>query len=180
MEIRPRVGMLLSFVLSMLVSMSVHARDATALSQQDIDTLRADVQAMTDAFERGDAEPMIELTHSSLKAMAGGPDAFAAITWDAVVQLRAAGVSFISQEIGTPTQVHPAGDEDVCFVPRVSVAEIQGRRMKSTTYMVAIRPAGGGRWTYLDGAGLRKHPGFLHQLLPDLDHGIALPPNTLE
>ncbi len=180
MDIHPRVGMLLSLVLSMLVTMSAHARDTTALSQRDIDTLRADIAAMTDAFERGDAGLVAERTHSSLKTMAGGPDAFAAITRDAIIQLRAAGVSFISQEIGTPTQVYPAGDEEVCFVPRVSVLEIQARRIKSTSYMVAIRPAGGGRWTYLDGAGLREHPGFLHQLLPDLDRGIKLPPNALE
>ena len=176
-----RVGaVLLSFALSMLVVVVAHAGETQALVQEDIDTLHADIRAMTEAFERGDAEPTIERTHPSLKAMAGGPDAFAAMTRHAVAQLRELGVSFLSLELGAPTRVYPAGAEEVCFVPRISVLEMQGKRMTSTGYMVAIRPKGGGPWTYLDGAGLRKHPDLLHQLLPDLERGIPLPPNTLE
>jgi hypothetical protein len=46
--------------------------------------------------------------------------------------------------------------------------------------MIAIRPVGGSEWKYLDGAGLRKHPEMLYQLLPKLERDIALPPNTIE
>ncbi len=172
--------MMLSFMLSMLVAIPARAGEEAVLGQQDIDVLHADILAMTEAFERGDAGPMIERTHPSLKAMAGGSEAFAEMAHNAVVQLRAAGVTFVSQEIGIPTPLYPAGSAYVCFVPRVSVMEMQGRRMKSIGYLVAVRSKDGGAWTYLDGAGLRTRPGLLYRLLPDLERDIPLPPNTLE
>lgn len=173
-------AMRLSFALSMLVAIGAHAGGATRLDQQDIDTLRSDIRAMTEGFARGDAEPVIVRTHPSLKTMVGGPEAFAALTRDAIVQLRATGIVFVSQEIGEPTQVYPAGDQEICFVPRFSVMEMNGRQMRSVSYMVAIRVKGGAHWTYLDGAGLRKNPGMLHHLLPGLAREVPLPPNTLE
>lgn len=168
------------FVLLMLIALAGHAGVATTLGQRDIDTLHSDIQTMTEAFERGDAEPMIQRTHPSLKAMVGGDEAFAAMTRNAVVQLGAMGLTFVSQEIGAPTRVYPAGKEEVCFVPRISVMALQGRQVKSIGYMVAIRPKGGGTWTYLDGAGLRTRPELLYRLLPDLERDVPLPTNTLE
>ena len=150
------------------------------LSQDDADRLRLDIRAMTAAFEQGDPEPLILHTHHSLKAMAGGAEAFGKITRDALAHLRNVGISHVSQEVGVPTPLYPAGEEEVCFVPLVSVMDLQGRRVKSTTFMIAIRTRGGTQWTYLDGAGLRKNPGMLHHLLPDLDRNVLLPPNTLE
>lgn len=129
----------------MLVVLAGHAGGATTLGQRDIDTLHSDIQTMTEAFERGDAEPMIQRTHPSLKAMVGGDEAFAEMTRNAVVQLGAMGLTFVSQEIGAPTRVYPAGKEEVCFVPRISVMALQDRQMKSIGYMVAIRPKGAAR-----------------------------------
>ena len=153
---------------------------AGSLDADDVRMLRSDIEAMTAAFERGDAEPLIARTHPSLKALAGGPEAFAELTRYALKQLGELGISFVSQSVGTPTDLYPAGEEEVCFVPRVSVMALGGRQMTSTTFMVAIRRKGGGTWTCLEGAGLRNNPGMLHRLLPALDQNIALPPNTLE
>ena len=50
---------------------------------------------------------------------------------------------------------YPAGSEEVCFVPRVSVMEVQGKKVKSTTFMVAVRYPATRDWKYLDGANLR-------------------------
>ena len=153
---------------------------AGPVGADDVRRLRSDIETMTAAFERGDAEPLIARTHPSLKTLAGGPEAFAELTRYALKELRDRGVAFVGQSIGTPTDLYPAGEEEVCFVPRVSVMALDGRQVTSTTFMVAIRRKGGTTWTYLDGAGLRRHPGMLHRLLPDLDQDIVLPPNTLE
>ncbi len=167
-------------VLLMACTVFSDAAHAGSLDADDVRLLRSDIETMTAAFERGDAEPLIARTHPSLKALAGGPDAFAELTRYALKQLGDLGISFVSQSVGTPTDLHPAGEEEVCFVPRVSVMALGGRQITSTTFMIAIRHKGGTTWTYLDGAGLRDNPGMLHRLLPALDQNIALPPNTLE
>lgn len=169
--------LLASLLLYALLSSGVSAAPLTAA---DVQSLRSDIASMTAAFERGDAEPLIARTHPSLKAMAGGPDAFAELTRHALAQLRDIGISFVSQEVGMPTEVYQAGEEEVCFVPRVSVMAVNGTQMKSTTFMIAIRSKGGTTWTYLDGAGLRKNPEMIYQLLPGLARDVPLPPNTLE
>ncbi|MEZ5442518.1 MAG: hypothetical protein R3F15_13670 [Lysobacterales bacterium] len=153
---------------------------AGTLSVAEADSLRAEVATIATSFEHGDAEVLIARTHPSLHDLVGGQEAFAKATHQAVEQLRQAGVKFISAEVGTPTQTYTAGDEELCFVPRVSVMEVQGQKVKSTTFMMAIRRVGTGDWKYLDGAGLRKHPELLYQLFPKLERGISLPLNTIE
>jgi hypothetical protein len=94
--------------------------------------------------------------------------------------LKEQGVRFVSSETGSPTETYPAGDEEICFIPRESVLEIGGKRVRSTTFMIAIRPVGGSEWTYLDGSGLRKTPDLLHKLFPALSRDVPLPAITFE
>lgn len=153
---------------------------AGVLSEADAQKLQADVAGITADFERGDAEALIRKTHPALYEMAGGEGAYARIVRQGVDQLRQSGVKFTSSDVRKPTQTHMAGDEEVCFVPRVSIMEISGRKMKSTTFMIAVRRIGGEEWRYLDGAGLRKHPEMLYQLFPELERNITLPANKVE
>ncbi len=153
---------------------------AGELSAAEAGNLRTEIAIITTAVEQGDPEAIIERTHPSLKAMVGGEEAFATMTRQAMQLIRDGGIRIVSSEVGTPTPLYAAGEEEVCFVPRVTVMEIGDRKAKSTTFMVAIRKVGGGDWTYLDGAGLRKRPEMLHQLLPRLQRDVALPPNTIE
>ena len=150
------------------------------VSDADASRLRAEIAAMMTAFDRGDPSIFLELTHPSLQNLAGGPDAFAALVRQSLETLRQGGVRAISDEIGAPTQTYSAGEEEVCFVPRVTVMDIQGRRVRSTTFMIAVRRVGDSQWKYLDGAGLRRSPDLLYQLLPKLERGIALPANQVE
>lgn len=153
---------------------------AGTLSTADADHVRADVAATMTSFERGDADALIARTHPSLHGLVGGADAFAKATRQAVEQLRNSGIKFLSSEVGLPTRTYSAGEEEVCFVPRTSIVELQDKKVRSTTFMIAIRRIGSKDWKYLDGAGLRKHPEMLYQLLPKLEREIALPPNTIE
>ena len=151
-----------------------------ALSDQEAAQLKSDVVTMYQAFEKGDAGPLIDNIHESIFELVGGKETFAKISRDALQQLMQLNIKFLSSEVGTPTQTYPAGDEEVCFVPRVSVMELQGQRAKTTTFMIAIRRVGGATWKYLDGAGLRKNPELLPVLLPQLTKEVQLPPNTVE
>ena len=164
----------------LLGGLLVTAAVGEPLSDADVSRLRAEIAAMMTAFDRGDPSIFLELTHPSLQNLAGGPDAFAALVRQSIETLRQGGVKSISEEIGAPTQTYAAGEEEVCFVPRVTVMDIQGRRVRSTTFMIAVRRVGDSQWKYLDGAGLRRSPDLLYQLLPKLERGIALPANQVE
>lgn len=150
------------------------------LNPQEAAKLRSEVTAMYAAAEKGDAEPLIANAHESIYALMGGKEAFTKISREALQQLLKLDIKFLSSEVGTPTPTYPAGEEEVCFVPRVSVMELQGKRAKTTTFMIAIRRVGTSTWKYLDGAGLRKNPQFLPMLLPKLAKDVKLPPNTVE
>ena len=102
------------------------------------------------------------------------------MTKQAVIQLRGSGIKFLQSELGVPSEMHSAGEEEICLVPRISVVEVGGKKAKSTTFMIAIRRLGASEWKYLDGAGLRKNPDLLYQLFPKLQRGIGLPENKVE
>lgn len=153
---------------------------AGTLTAAEADSLRTEIASIMTSFEKGEADALVALTHPSLHNLAGGKDAFEKVVRQAIDQLRQSGVRFVSAEVGAPTQSYSAGDEEVCFVPRISVMEVQGQAMRSTTFMIAIRRVGSRDWKYLDGAGLRKHPELLYQLLPRLERGISLPLNMVE
>lgn len=153
---------------------------AGTLSAADAEKLRAEIASLTAAVERGDPEPLIRKTHPSLHALMGGAENFEQVTRQAVTQIPRSGIKFLSSTVGTPTKTYAAGDEEVCFVPKTAVMEVQGKKAKTSNFMIAIRPAKGGAWQYLDGAGLRTNPEMLYQMLPKLEHGIELPENTVE
>ncbi|HEY1136650.1 MAG TPA: hypothetical protein VGE64_04075 [Xanthomonadaceae bacterium] len=153
---------------------------AATLGKADADVLRRDIDAMMAAYEQGDVEALLGKTHPSLFKLVGDRDAFSRTAQQALDQLEAQGVRFVSSETGDPSDTYPAGDEEVCFVPRKSILEVQGRRMKSSTFMIAIRPVGGGEWTYLDGSGMRGNPQMLYTLLPALSRDVPLPPISFD
>lgn len=163
-----------------LFTLSVNSATADVLTPAEAELLRSDVAVLTTSFEQGDAEALIKATHPSLHRLAGGQEVFGQITRQAVEQLRQSGLRFVSAEVGEPTRTYQAGDEEVCFVPRISIMEFEGRELRSTTFMIAIRRIGDTGWKYLDGAGLRDHPELLYQLLPELERGISLPLNLME
>ncbi|HDS1216990.1 MULTISPECIES: hypothetical protein [Stenotrophomonas] len=165
-------------ILTLLLSLpSAFAGD---LSPSDAKALREDVRALMTAYARGDADFLIERTHPSLKRLAGGDEAFQAITRDALKTQHSTGVVVISEDVGVPTRTYAAGEEEVCFVPRQSLVRVRETPMRSTTFMVAVRRIGGSGWTYLDGTGLQDNPRLLRQLLPALEPGVILPKREIE
>ncbi|MEN5261678.1 MAG: hypothetical protein AB1514_01100 [Pseudomonadota bacterium] len=167
-------------ILTLLLSLLLPSAFAGELSPSDAKALRDDVRALMTAYARGDADFLIERTHPSLKRLAGGDEAFQAITHDALKKQHSGGVVVISEDVGVPTRTYAAGEEEVCFVPRQSLVRVRETPMRSTTFMVAVRRVGGSGWTYLDGTGLQDNPRLLRQLLPALEPGVILPKREIE
>lgn len=153
---------------------------AGELSREDLSTIKADVGEIVEATIAGDVNGVMEKTHSSLVTLAGGTEKFNQMMDSAFEQLRTLDLKFVSWEIGEPDRLYAAGKEEVCFVPRSTVMEIDGKRVRSVTYMVAVRQKGTKNWSYLDGAGFRDNPEMLRRLLPELEANIRLPENWIE
>jgi hypothetical protein len=171
---RAVVGLLLA-ASGLLASPAV----AGSLSDREVTVLKADITELYRYFETGQAEPFVDKSHRSLVAKAGGREALLKLTRDALRTVLDMKPKFLSSEFGTPSQIYAAGGEEACIVPRRSRIEIQGKVLRTESFLIAVRHKGGGPWTYLDGAGLRDNPLMLEELLPELERGIVLPPNTL-
>jgi hypothetical protein len=168
---------LLTLVFALLLSVNAAAG---TLKDAESKALIAKIDEMMVMFEKGNPEGLIAQTHPSVYAISGGKAQFEQAARMGIAQLAKYKVKFISSKLGTPTKTYSAGDEELCFVPRVSVMEINGQRARSTGYMIAIRPIGGKTWKFLDGAGLAKNPDLLYTLLPKLERNIPLPPHGVE
>ncbi len=152
---------------------------AGTLSGAEATALSAKIDDMMATFQKGDPEAMIAETHPSVYKIAGSKELFEKGARKAIGDLAKHGVKFISSQNGAPSKTYIAGDEEVCFVPRSSVLEVGGQKMRSAGFMVAIRPVGGTQWKFLDGAGIADNPGLLYTLLPKLERGIVLPPTGM-
>jgi hypothetical protein len=69
-----------------------------------------------------------------------------------------AGMKFETLEVGQPSKLYSAGEEELCVVPRVSIMSIGGKRVRSSTFVLAIRRVGSTTWWFLDGTGVANHP----------------------
>jgi hypothetical protein len=169
--------LLMVFVLCCLVA---PVATAAKLADEEVESLRTELSSMLAAFEQGDIEALLAKTHPVVYDLAGGRESLARSMRQALEQIQASKTRFVSSETGVPTELYPAGDEELCFVPRVSIIETGGERIRSTTFMIAIRRVGGGEWRYLDGSGLRRDPEMLYTFFPALQRDLPLPPNTIE
>lgn len=152
--------------------------DNSHFSKHERETVAKEVYDMIEAFNRGVAKALIERSHHSVYELAGGREKLEAALMEAAKQLMEKGVVIESFRVGLPGKLYQAGTASVCFIPKTTVMMAEDLRFKSTSYMVAIRD-GDGTWGYLDGAGARRDPEQLWELLPDLPKDVKLPENTI-
>ena len=167
-------------LLTVLLHASVATSHARSLDQAEADHLRAQVGELVALIQQGDAEALLERTHPAVYKLAGSREAFEDATRVTTGQIRSSHIRTLDLVIGEPSPLYTAGDEEVCFVPRIALMEIQGRKLRSSTFMIAVRPLAGGDWQFLDGAGLRRRSQYIYRLLPKLPPGIPIPANQVQ
>lgn len=153
---------------------------AASLSPDEATALIATTERIKVAFDERDIATIMAMTHPSIYKLTNGKDGFEAITRQAFVQIESAGVRFLDSKLGTPSEIYSCGEEQVCFIPRTSTLEVDGKKVRSIGFLIAIRSVKGGDWLFLDGSGLRKNPELLKKLLPDLPADTPLPENRVE
>ncbi|WP_221029560.1 hypothetical protein [Actomonas aquatica] len=141
--------------------------------------IKADIDSMFTLFEKGDASALIEHTHDSIYKLVGSKEVFTQITEQALAMLKQTGIRFVESTTGEPGELYPAGDYELCFVPRTAIMEMQGQKLRTQSFMIAIRTKGESDWKYLDGSGLQQNPALLRTLFPELDESVETPAITV-
>lgn len=166
-------------LITALLATAVPAVADDTLSEEEAGAVVKEIEAMMKDFEAGKTETLLAKTHPALVEFMGGQEKLTEMTNQAVAGMKDA-VKFLESSMEAPSKLYAAGDEVLTVVPRISILEVQGQKVKSTGFMIAIRSKDGGDWSYLDGSGLRRNPEMLWTLFPDLTRDIDFPPNEIE
>ena len=169
----------MKILLSLLLLFTVSLQ-SKELDKKSAEFIKKEISSMLELFNKGDGKALLDKTHHSMHALLGGKDKFEKMMSQAIKQVMETGIKFESVKVGDPTQLYEAGDEEVCFVPKESILEMQGRRFKTVNFMIAVKNTKTGKWSYLDGSGLKQNKNLLWQLLPKLTKELTLPPNSME
>lgn len=148
---------------------------AAELEAADKKELVTRATTMVEGFKKGEVETIIGMTHPSIHVLAGDKAAFEKMARDAMKSIADTGLKVEEVKLGEPTRTWQAGKETVCFVPVTLVFSMQERKIRSTTYYVAIKGESTPQWLFLDGSGIGKNPDLLKQLLPGLPDDVVLP-----
>lgn len=168
------------FILAAILAFPFAQISAASLTDAEVKTLKSQATMLLNATKLGEADIIIAKTHASVKKMAGGDEAFAAMTRKAVSQLMAMQVKYNETTIGEPTKTYEAGDEIVCFLPVRMILQFDKTKMLSQGFLVSIRSKSGGDWTFFDSADLREDKTLLAKLLPQLPKRVSLPENSIK
>jgi hypothetical protein len=154
------------------------AYDLAPFPTEDRKAFLEKAESLQAAFDRGDAEAIIASTHPAIFNTVGREE-FEKVARQSVASLGGK-VTTISRTWGEPSAVYSSGPDEVCFLPRESVLEMEGKRASSKGFLIAARKKGAGEWLFLDGSGLRNNPELLWKLFPGLPKDVKLPPNKAE
>lgn len=165
------------FIITWMTSFSaVYAKE---LNKAEASNLLKAIDEVQTAYESGNTDYIIKTTHPVLFKLTGGKEAGVAMIRQLVTRMSASGVSIESSKHGTPTRLYQAGEEEICFVPKDSIMALKDKRIRSISFIIAIRPASGGDWLFLEGSGLLRNPQLLWTIFPKLSKQVTPPPNTM-
>ena len=171
---------LMSLFLFMILA--VRLVGAGQLSEAETKEIKNDISFMMTQFNKGNVQVLLDYMHEPIFAAVGvNKEVYSKILKQAAEQM--AKMAKIDEfSVGTPTELYPAGKYELCIVPTVMIAEIQGKKLKITSCMIAVRVRTTGQpgWKYLDQSGFDKNPKLLKILFPDLDSKVTLPPFKTE
>jgi hypothetical protein len=144
---------------------------------EDIKAIHAAIAAMQRSFHEADYDGIVKGTHPSLIGQIGGEEKFRKSLENAVDMIQSGKIKIGDDQLDPPpAELHEAGDEWVCFVPKRNTIEFDGRKVRSQGFYVAVRKKADKEWKLLDGAGFRDNPEMLWTLLPALPQGVEIPP----
>ncbi len=122
---------------------------STTFGQIDTSTIVESAKEYMDAYLNGEYESMADLTHPNILSLSGGKTFVAQDLENDRGSLEAMGFNVLGGEVGTPGQVYEAGREALCFVPIFYMLELQGKKYKSETTILASSSSNGKIWKFV-------------------------------
>ncbi|QIO07306.1 hypothetical protein [Acinetobacter shaoyimingii] len=132
-------------------------------------------------LSKGDYTILETKTHPSLIEYSGGKEAYLSVLKLAQSFLANQNIEITDIKTEAPTYTYFAGDEEVCFIPKMISMKISGKAISvPPSYMVAVRTLNTQEWRYIEGANLQKKPHLLYVLFPKFPKDAKLPYDTNE
>ncbi|HEX8115900.1 MAG TPA: hypothetical protein VF521_01385, partial [Pyrinomonadaceae bacterium] len=145
-------------------------------------SLKAQAEALGQAFIAGDYKKVAERTYPRLVEMAGGAKALADFLTREMQKAEADGFKVLSYEVGDPEPAARLGDALYAVVPTTMRAQTPIGVATQPSFMIGVSRDGGENWTFVGGTGSTSAE-QLRVLLPEAWGKLKLPevkPPTLE
>jgi hypothetical protein len=144
--------------------------------------LKAQAEALGQAFLAGDYKKVVAVTYPRLVEMAGGPKALEEFIRREMQKMDAGGFKILSYEVGEPEPAARIGGALYAVVPTVMKAQTPAGVATQPSFMIGVSRDGGEGWTFLGGMGTTDKA-QLRVLMPEASDKLKLPevkPPTLE
>ncbi len=154
-------GFLIACLFTLLIGVATADDTRDAAVDQDMDRLKT-------AMTTKDYGTLIDMMYEPVVKLGGGRDAMLAQS-----SKMADIVTFTSFTTTKPYTYVTGNDNDYIIVPTHLLMTVNGHHFDSTSYEFGIKPHSGGKWEYLDGAGMK--PQMSDRFFPDLPKDTVLP-----
>lgn len=120
-----------------------------SFGQIDTTTVVQSAKKYMDAYLNEDYESMADMTHPNILSLSGGKTFVAQDLKNDRGSMEGMGFNYIGGEVGIPGQVYEAGREALCFVPINYMIELQGKKYKTETTILASSSSNGKIWKFV-------------------------------
>ncbi|MCP5145212.1 MAG: hypothetical protein H6978_10410 [Gammaproteobacteria bacterium] len=143
-------------------------------SANDSEAVQNDVRSAVSALYQGDVDTIMRYSYPPVIAAMGGEDAARAML--EAVAGKGQYMALLALDFPAEPQFLQGNGRDFVVVPVHVVYRRSNKRGEHYGFQFGIRPAGGARWTYIDGTKIT--PGVREAMFADLPADYSLPPTS--
>ena len=150
------------------------------LADDDRAVLMQRAAAYVKAFDDADAEAYVALTHPAIYRLLPDKAELLPAVQRAMKRIHSLGIVTENYSLYPPNECYAAGTELVCFLRRVIITVLGGKRDEGQGYLLAGRDMStASPWLFLDSDGFRQNPQRLFEFFPALSLDVKPPPIVL-
>jgi hypothetical protein len=144
--------------------------------QQALKNLRSQAEEVGRAAVDEDHAKMAELTHPALVEKFGGRAAYVKKLTSIAAEMKGKGFGLKKYTTGQPSKLVQASGDVYAVVPfEVELTGPGGATGRQPSYLIAVSRDGGGKWNFIDGAGVAGDRSKVKGLLPRFPDDLRLP-----
>lgn len=131
---------------------------------------------MSKLFLAKDYAAFSKYTHPNVVKSMGGDKNMVTTLKKSFEEIEADGITFLTIDFGTPSEMLTVGDELQCTVPQMIEMKVPGGKVTANTTLIALSPDKGAHWYFIDVAS--NNLATMKQLIPSLSDSLVLPTPT--